>query len=62
MRNWVFPAPEKLEDPTMALTFLRIEIDMVANWLRLPQEKLHDIHVTTYLQIDAIRGRLVATS
>jgi len=41
----------------MVLTFLGIEIDMVANWLRLPQEKLHDIHMTTYLQMDAIRGK-----
>lgn len=41
----------------MVLTFLGIEIDMVANWLRLPQEKLHDICMTTYLQMDAIRGK-----
>jgi len=57
VRNWAFPAPEKLEGPTMVLTFLGIEIDMVANRLCLPQEKVHDIHVTTYLQMDAIRGK-----
>ena len=39
-------APEKTEGPTSCLTFLGIVIDTQTNQLRLPQEKLENLHST----------------
>ena len=42
-----FPvAPEKTEGPTTSITFLGVELDSVAQQVRLPQDKLSRIQVT----------------